>query len=107
MRLGTTVAVPVVTNTDATLKYLSPSYSPRHLLVLDALGDDSLRAFSRRVGRLDVVVLDRPEPGFRRSASDADRFLERAARACVVTPRLDTIMPDASRLRIMGLADCR
>jgi 4-amino-4-deoxy-L-arabinose transferase-like glycosyltransferase len=104
---NTRAGTPVITNTDATLKYLGPSYSPRRLIVLDA-ADDSLRAFTERHGRLDVVVLDRIDANaFRREMDSAQRFLDRARQRCELRARLDTVMPDASRLRVFELRSCR
>jgi hypothetical protein len=104
---STRAETPVITNTDATLKYLSPSYSRRRLIVLEAVGD-SLQAFTHRHGRLDVVVLDRVDgDAFRREIDATQRFLDRAGTSCSLRARVDTAMPDASRLRVFELQSCR
>jgi len=55
----TTADVPVITNSNATLKYLSPSYGPRKLILRYGLSADSTASFAKRFGRLSIVLIDR------------------------------------------------
>jgi len=99
---------PVITNSDATLKYLSPAYSTRRLLLLPATPPESLSGFSRRYGVMDVVVLDRSDSRvFNAMAARDDRFVSAARARCAVQDRLDTLMADGSRLRVLELRSCR
>lgn len=99
--------IPVITNTDATLKYLSPAYGARQLIVRRDLSRDSLVSFSRRFGLLSVAFLDRNDsPVFRADERENTVFLAEAREACAVQQTF-VGAAGASRLRIYELTDCR
>ena len=104
---NTSAEVPVVTNTDATLKYFSPVYGARRLIVRHRLRPDSLAALTRRHGALTIALLDRRDsPAFRADADDNARFLVVAAGACTVVPTHETPM-GVLRVHVYRVSNCR
>lgn len=81
----TSAQVPVVTNTNATLKYLSPAYSPRRLILRYAITADSLPALAARYGTMTVALLDRTDSRMFRSETSAnDAFLAAVRSRCTL-----------------------
>ena len=103
----TRAAAPVITNTDATLKYLSPAYGPRRLIVLRELPADSLGPFMRRFGAMTIVLLDRTDSrAFSAERQSHDRFLAQAAERCALRSTYDEDVA-RTRLRIYEVSACR
>ena len=80
--------VPVIINSKATLKYLSPAYGPRRLILLDQLEPDSVAAMARRHARSSVAILDRRDSDmFRRDGENNRRFLAKIRGMCELSQR--------------------
>jgi 4-amino-4-deoxy-L-arabinose transferase-like glycosyltransferase len=58
---ATDANVPVVTNTRATLKYLSPAYGRRTIVRSYDVNADSIAALARAAGAADLVLFDRSD----------------------------------------------
>lgn len=98
--------VPVVTNSKATLKYLSPAYGPRRLVLLEQVPADAVFELTRQHQRVSVVVLDRNDSEmFRADAANTARFLAVAAARCDLVPRLREGFGWAE-LRVFDLQGC-
>lgn len=104
----TSPTVPVITNPKATLKYLSPSYGPRRLILRSSLDSSSLRQFSAEFPGLDVVLLDRNDSEmFREDARENDEFLAFARQRCELSEVSETRPNSWARLRIFRAKSCR
>jgi len=99
--------VPIVTNNKATLKYLSPAYGPRRLILRSSADSTHIREFQHSSGRLAVLLLDRNDSEmFREDAAQNDAFLARVARQCSVQNRRDVTYGGWARLRVLELTNC-
>lgn len=99
--------VPVLTNVSATLKYFSPAYSPRRIIVLEQFPPDSLVPFSRRHPTLAIALLDRSDSRiFTGQLRQHDEFLERASQRCTVRPVHDERI-SGMRVRVLEASACR
>lgn len=104
---STSPDTPVVTNTKATLKYLSPAYGPRKLIARQELAPDSVPQLLRRHGALSVVLLDRTDSEmFRQDAAANVRFVSAVEHRCVLTTTHRERVTWA-QLRVMQIARCR
>jgi hypothetical protein len=98
--------VPVLTNTRATLKYLSPSYGPRTIIQSYGVRGDSIAALARRTGTLDLVLIDRSDGEmFKRDGPDNARLVADAQARCTVQ-RTDDRERGWARLRVIRLTGC-
>jgi hypothetical protein len=98
---------PVITNTNATLKYLSPAYGARQLIPRYGLPPDSVTVFATQLGRLSLAFLDRFDSElFTQEAADNDRFIAAIAGRCALRKIHDTTARVGS-LRIFELDGCR
>ena len=106
---GTTKAsIPVVTNTRATLKYLSPSYEPRRLIPTYAVSGDSLAGLGRRFGTFSMALLDRNDSQmFRQESDDNARLLAEVRQRCTARPVHDAPYGGWARLRVFDISNCR
>lgn len=99
--------VPVVTNSKGTLKYLSPAYGPRRLVLLEQVPADAVFELTRQHRGVSVVVLDRNDSEmFRADAANTARFLAVAAARCDLVPRFREGFGWAE-LRVFDLQGCR
>jgi hypothetical protein len=106
--LHTSAAVPVITNTNATLKYLSPSYGPRKLILRQETSTDSAAAFVRRFGRVSIALLDRNDSEmFRQESAENARFMLAVQRRCEVQAGYDERLSQWAHLRVFELRRCR
>jgi len=106
--LHTSPAVPVITNTNATLKYLSPSYGPRKLILRQETSTDSAAAFVRRFGRVSIALLDRNDSEmFRQESAENARFLLAVQSRCEVRAGYDERLSQWAHLRIFELRRCQ
>lgn len=103
----TRAAVPVITNSDATLKYLSPAYGPRLLILRYGLDPDTVAALMRRYGALDIAFLDRSDSEhFRRDAAGNDAFLAALDVRCAMTRRHEEPLEGWARMRVLEVRAC-
>lgn len=99
--------VPVLTNVSATLKYFSPAYAPRRLIVLEQFPVDSLAPFSRRYDTLTIALLDRSDSRlFAAQRLRHDEFLARAGDRCALRSLRDEQI-SGMRLRVLEASGCR
>lgn len=99
---------PVITNSNATLKYLSPSYGPRRLILRYYINSDSVAAFAKRFDTLSVALLDRTDSEmFRLESQDNDRFVGDVRRRCTVEEKYRARPGDWAELQIFHLSRCR
>lgn len=106
---NTEPATPVITNHDATFKYLSPAYGPRQLILRDRIPPDTVPALLTQYGRLSLVLLDRTDSElFAKDAAENQSFLMEVEVRCGdgVTRRLDETIGAALRLRVFDLRRC-
>ena len=104
---NTSTGAPVITNSDATLKYLSPAYGPRRLILRQGIAPDTVPALLARHGALDLVLLDRTDSEmFRADAAANAEFLGRLRERCQLTPRHESVYGWAT-LRVFGVVGCR
>ena len=103
-----TDSTPVITNSNASLKYLSPAYGERWRLILRyGLTGDSVASLSHRYGPLGVALLDRNDSEmFRAESLDNDTFLRDVGRRCEVEPAVDSTISGWTRLRISRVIAC-
>ena len=100
---GTTV----ITNHHATLKYVSPVYGTRPLILRSYVTPSDVPAFARSRAPLGVVFIDRTDTDmFRRDADENARFLDALRQRCVLDPKYDSVLPQAGRLRIFNVTGC-
>lgn len=103
----TSASVPVITNSNATLKYLSPAYGPRTLILRYNLPPDSTASFARRFGHLQVVLLDRNDSqAYVEEARDNERFLAETRARCTLAPTHDERFGGWARLRVFEVSIC-
>jgi len=104
----TTESQPIITNHHATLKYLSPVYGPRRLILRSFTSPADLPRLNQRYGKLQIVFLDRTDsPMFRQDAANNDGFLAAAATHCAIEPVYETRFGPSSRLREFEVVSCR
>jgi hypothetical protein len=97
----------VITNTDATLKYLGVAYGRRSLVARYELSPDSIAAFASRYGSVTVAFLDRRDSeNFRRDSDGNDRFLAAARDRCSVRSTFDSDVASWARVRTFDLDSC-
>lgn len=98
--------VPLITNTNATLKYLSPSYGARKLVLRQAIAVDSVRAFARR-GPLGIALLDRVDSElFRAESRDNALFLEGVEARCRLRRVYEGAIGSWAYLRVAEVQGC-
>jgi len=99
---------PIITNTNATLRYLSPAYGAHKLIPRYGLPPDSVPVFAARYGRLALAFVDRFDSElFTREAADNDRFIAAIAGRCALRKTHDTTVRVWGSLRIFELEACR
>lgn len=102
----TSAESPVITNSGATLKYLSPSYGPRRLILRQAVPPHTVPSLLEHHRGLSVVLLDRVDSEmFRGDAADNDLFVARLADHCQLSPRHQRDFGWA-RLRVLAVDHC-
>jgi hypothetical protein len=98
----------LITNTDATLKYLNVAYGPRKLILRYGLSLDSVTTFSSRYGPVAVALLDRTDSDlFRRDAEGNAEFLASVSSRCETRSTYDENIASWARVRILELGRCR
>jgi 4-amino-4-deoxy-L-arabinose transferase-like glycosyltransferase len=103
----TEAGTPVITNPKGTLKYFSPSYGPRRLLLRDAVVPDSMPALESRFGPLAVVFLDRLDSDmFRTDARANDEFLAAISTRCTTRDAHAERYGTWASLRVVRVTDC-
>jgi hypothetical protein len=104
---ATTEPIPVITNHHATLKYLSPIYGPRRLILRSSIDAGAVPAFLRNYGKLSLVFLDRTDTEtFRQDAMQNDVFLGGLRQRCRVVPALESQHGPSLRLRVFDVVSC-
>jgi len=99
--------VPVITNTNATLKYFSPSYGARKLVVRYAMNGDSAAAFTQRFGHVNLVLLDRTDSEMFREETLANaRFVNAMRVRCDVRSTADTVLGAWAHVRTYEVSRC-
>jgi hypothetical protein len=107
LQAGASADFPTITNTRATLKYLSPVYGRRPLISLEFLPADSLAAFSSRFDTLSVTLLDRSDSQvFLDLTAEHDAFIAQVVERCNTTPVVEQRLPDM-RIRTLRASGCR
>jgi hypothetical protein len=102
----TSQGVPVITNSDASLKYLSPAYGPRRLILRQGVAPDSVPVLLARHHALDLVMLDRTDSELFRSDAAANRsFLDSLRGVCELTSKHDTALSWVT-LRVLSVERC-
>jgi hypothetical protein len=101
--------VPVITNTNATLKYLSPAFGARQLILSHGLHPDTARTLiARSGGRVHLVLLNRSDSELFRAESRENEALRAAlARLCEVRSIQEGAIADWARLGIFDVSGCR
>jgi 4-amino-4-deoxy-L-arabinose transferase-like glycosyltransferase len=103
---GAPVGVPVITNHQATLKYLSPVYGARPMILRAYINPADVPVFYARYKRLNLVFLDRSDSEmFRRDAADNAIFLAGLSGRCELKTVHDS-MNAGMRLRILRILSC-
>jgi hypothetical protein len=98
----------IITNHLATLKYLSPVYGSRRLILRSFTKPAELPKLTERYGKLQIVFLDRTDsPMFRQDAANNDAFLAAAASLCAIQPVFVKTFGPWSRLREFEVVSCR
>jgi hypothetical protein len=98
--------VPVITNHQVTLKYLSPVYGARPMILRSYITPDDVPSLYRRYGKLNVVFLDRDDSEmFRADAKANAAFLEGAGKECRLQALHDSTQV-GMRLQIYAIAGC-
>jgi hypothetical protein len=104
----TSADAPVITNTNATLKYLSPSYGARRLILRYDLSADSVAAFAARYPRLSVVLLDRSDNPFsREEAAGNAAFLAAVQQRCRLDKSFEQAFGGWAELHVYEVRACR
>lgn len=105
---NTSADTPVITNSDATLKYLSPSYGPRRLILRYQMTGDSVAAFAARYGKLSVALLDRNDSEmFRRDSEGNTSFLAEVRQRCALTEKYEERLGGWAHIRVFEISSCR
>jgi 4-amino-4-deoxy-L-arabinose transferase-like glycosyltransferase len=99
---------PVVTNTNATLKYLSPAYGARQLIPRYGLSPDSVATYASQYGGLGIALLNRfDSERFTREAAENDLFITALGERCTLRATHDTTVKVWGSLRVFALETCR
>ena len=107
IRNATRAAVPLIINSKATFKYVSPVYGPRRLILRDALSGEEVPELLRTLGRLQVVFLDRGDSEmFVEDAGANQHFLEIVRTRCTVKAVLSEQIDKTLRLNVFEVAKC-
>ena len=98
--------VPVITNHHVTLKYFSPVYGPRRLILRSAITPADVPALRARYGPMTLALLDRVDTELFRSdaAGNAD-FVAALRQRCELRPVRDARLADM-RLHAYELPAC-
>lgn len=103
----TSESVPIITNHQATLKYLSPVYGERRLILRSYITPTQVPRFYRELGKLNVVFLDRTDSEmFRADAVNNDRFLAELRSRCALDSSYDAPVATSMRLRVFTVTGC-
>lgn len=103
---GTEEGRPVLTNHHATLKYLSPVYGARRLILRSYITAPEATAFFKRYGGLDVVFLDRSDSDMFRADAEQNRaFLAELGKYCSLREVYRGEFA-AARLAILNITHC-
>lgn len=104
---NTTAATPLITNSDATLKYLSPAYGSRRLILRQEIRSDTVPSLLRGFGTLSMVLLDRVDSElFRKDAEENNRFVADVGRLCELKVAYHADF-DWAALRVLDINRCR
>lgn len=104
---NTSAATPLITNSDATLKYLSPAYGSRRLILRQQIRSDTVPALLQAFGALSIVLLDRVDTElFRKDAKENNRFVADLGRLCELKMVYRADFAWAS-LRVLDINRCR
>ncbi len=104
----TSAEVPVITNSNATLKYLSPAYGSRQLVLRYGLNADTIAAIAGRFGTLSLALMDRFDSEiFRGESADNERFVAMVRDRCALTPTHQSAIGTWAQLRIFEVSGCR
>jgi hypothetical protein len=99
---------PVVTNTEATLKYFSGVYGRRRIIPRYALNADSIQSLRGHHNQVTLALLDRRDSEkFRLESQENARFVRDVGRRCALVERLDTAVAAWAHLRILAVSSCR
>jgi hypothetical protein len=97
----------MVTNTRATLKYLSPSYGPRVIVRSYDVNVDSIAQLARSNRAVDVVFLDRRDSEmFREETLRNARLLADVRSRCAVARSTDHTHGPSATLHVLRLSGC-
>jgi 4-amino-4-deoxy-L-arabinose transferase-like glycosyltransferase len=103
----TSPAVPVITNQNATLKYLSPVYGARRKIVRADITASDVPRFYRQYGQLGIVFLDRSDSeAFREDVRTNERFLFDLQSRCAFEQIYDGKHGASARLRVFSITRC-
>jgi 4-amino-4-deoxy-L-arabinose transferase-like glycosyltransferase len=101
----TTPAVPVITNSNATLKYLSPAYGPRKLILRYNVGPESTVALAK-TQPLTVVLLSRRDSEAHRAETEENtKYVVAVSQRCSLRAASDRDFGWA-QLRIFDVVRC-
>jgi hypothetical protein len=103
----TSPETPILTNEKATLKYLSPVYAPRRLILRGFVTTADLPRLVGLTGSLDVVFLDRVDSDmFREDAALNARWIADAGNRCALRSVYAAPELGGARLRILHISSC-
>jgi len=98
----------VMTNSNATLKYLSPSYGPRRLILRYGMNADSVAQFASRYGNMSMALLDRSDSEmFRAESVENAMFVATVRSRCALRPQFDSTFDSWARLHVYDVSSCR
>ncbi|HEU4996617.1 MAG TPA: hypothetical protein VFT29_17495 [Gemmatimonadaceae bacterium] len=103
----TSYDIPLITNPMTSMKYVSPAYGARQLILRNAIDSMSPAEIGRRFGRASVVLLDRNDA--ERFVADAlanERTLANLAQHCLLRRVLDRRVASWAHLRIFEISHC-
>ncbi|TMG78970.1 MAG: hypothetical protein E6H78_20825 [Betaproteobacteria bacterium] len=100
--------VPIVTNHRATLKYFSPVYGQRLLVLRTFVDSGAVARMQQQYGRLQIALLDRTDSDlFREDARENEAFMAAVERECEVRPLYSNAFGAEARVRVYDVANCR
>jgi 4-amino-4-deoxy-L-arabinose transferase-like glycosyltransferase len=100
---GTT---PAITNHLATLKYLSPAYGARRIVLRSYIQPSDVPRFTHKFGKLDLVFLDRTDSEMFRSDAAANTAFITATRSLCSVDSAFAATHTTGKLRVFHVSKC-
>jgi hypothetical protein len=98
---------PLITNTNASLKYLGIAYGRRLIIARYDLAADSIPTFASRYAGLGAAFVDRNDSeDYRRDADGNDRFLASLRDRCIIRSTYAASVASWARVRTFEIDSC-